>query len=501
MIYNYKYIRPFKGYKDMLDSLLDDNGDKTAFLYSSDPTNQNIISKKSYKSFYNDIASLCKKIRTDNITGNVAVIGPNSYCWCISYFALSLSNLSPVLIDKDLPASCIASQIIQCDVHHVFIDTSYNPKKSDELQTLLPSLLFYDLEKTDCLISKLPETFIPEQKNNETSISIFYTSGTSNKEKPVMVSQQGLCNAAWRGHNSYKMNVGEKSLLVLPLNHIFGFVAGLLWTLSAGGTVCIGLGLKSFTYDFKLFNPHICCLVPSLISLIGKLISKDNEFCGTNLKVIISGGAAGNFSINKFLSLNKINVLEGYGLTETCSGVAMEKHPLTGLSPCINVSFSIDDLTSEILVKSDSQMLGYYNDSTSTNAAFTKDGYIHTGDIGEIKNGFLYIYGRLNDIIVLSNGQKINPSQIENKLMKIEGIKDAVIIYRNNIIGCIIYPSLDDFFDIGNFEKYISKEIDKLNTQLPYYMQIASIKISESPLKRNAKGDIKKYLLDYKGDV
>ena len=148
----------------------------------------------------------------------------------------------------------------------------------------------------------------------------------------------------------------------------------------------------------------------------------------------------------------------------------------------------------EILVNGDNITRGYFEDETKTNQKII-DGWMHTGDLGKIDNeGFLYIYGRNNDIIVLSNGKKIFPEELEVKINRIDRVKESFIYEEKNKINAKIVYNQNDFKEMTYDEIYnaIMEDIKKLNDILPQYKKVNEIKITSDKLEKTVTGKIKR---------
>ncbi len=260
--------------------------------------------------------------------------------------------------------------------------------------------------------------------------------------------------------------------------------------------------------NMSVFKPDVMLMVPLMIETIYKKLASadasipknvlaDNVF-GGNLKIIFTGGAhLDPFYIDKFAEYG-VSVLEGYGMSE-CSPVISsntpEDHKAGSIGkPLSNVEIAFDN--GEILVKGSSVMKGYYKMPEET-AETLKDGWLHTGDKGYIDDdGFLFINGRVKNLIILSNGENISPEEIENKLALDMLVGEVIVTGENNGLTARIYPEQEVVAAKGLSEEEIKTALqaflDKYNKTQPTYRQITGLVIRKNPFIRSSTKKIKR---------
>ncbi len=187
---------------------------------------------------------------------------------------------------------------------------------------------------------------------------------------------------------------------------------------------------------------------------------------GGNLKAFISGGGALDYNVGVFLNSIGLPTLQGYGLTETSPVVSC--NPINDIRiDTVGPPFKGNDVKiaedGEILVKGENVMLGYWNNILETNNVI-KDGWLHTGDIGILEDGFLKITDRKKDILITPGGDNISPVKIESELTKIEFIEQALVYGDNKPFLVALIVINNNFKNIDN--KIIEAEIEKINKQL-----------------------------------
>ena len=229
---------------------------------------------------------------------------------------------------------------------------------------------------------------------------------------------------------------------LIPFTHVFGLIRNLLTGLYTGSKVYTTPDMKQLFKTIKIANPTILVLVPALAEIFLKLSKEVGMgILGNNLKVVIAGGA----HVSPYLTLefNKLGIhfCPGYGLTESANLVSGNPEPtykprsIGKFYP--NQQYKIVD--NELRIKGDNLMIKYYNDEEENKKAFDEEGYFRTGDLVHIdEEGFLYITGRIKEIIVLPNGENVSPAYIENKINELEEVQDSLVYDETNEYGVTI---------------------------------------------------------------
>lgn len=336
--------------------------------------------------------------------------------------------------------------------------------------------------------------------------TIIFTSGTTGKSKGVMLTQDNL--AANVLSVDYTTEPGSILLSVLPIHHAFCLVMDWLKGFSLGTTICINDSLLHMVKNMGVFKPQVMLMVPMMIETIYKRLASvdpaipkkavaDNVF-GGNLKIIFTGGAhLDPYYIGEFAEYG-VEVLEGYGMSE-CSPVISSNTPETHKAgsigkPLPNAEIKFEN--GEILVKGSSVMKGYYQMPEET-AETLKDGWLHTGDKGYMdEDGFLFINGRVKNLIILSNGENISPEEIENKLALDALVGEVIVTGEDNGLAARIYPDQDVVSAKGLDEEAIKTAlqafIDQYNKKQPTYRQITGLIIRKNPFIRSSTKKIKR---------
>ena len=283
------------------------------------------------------------------------------------------------------------------------------------------------------------------------------------------------------------------SLLVLPLHHAFGLVAGVYCEMMYGCTVCINRSLKSLDRDLLKYRPSHLFIVPLMAEQFRrKILGADlrssasagvREAFGGNLNLLVSGGAAIDDGLVRWFSALGIKLLNGYGITECGPVVAVNRNEQVvpgsvGLPLECN---AVRILDGEILVKGDNVMSGYYRMPEETEAAFT-DGWFRTGDLGRIdRSGALHITGRIKNLIILKNGENIPAESLEAKLAAIPGVAEVLVFARNDVIAAEIYPD-----PAGADTARIRERLARVNAGLPQNMNVTDVIFRDAPFPKTS---------------
>jgi len=343
---------------------------------------------------------------------------------------------------------------------------------------------------------------------------IIYTSGTQGNPKGVMLSHGGILNNCEGAQELLKTFISKKPkfLTWLPLSHSYEHTVQFV-QIVVGAKVFYAESIDKLIKNMSKCSPEIMTAVPRFyqnlyqkinasfnkatglrkflvnqtvhlgkkklnkkkLSLIEKLINfvcentvrkKVKSQFGGNLKTFISGGGALDKEIGSFLNAIGLPTLQGYGLTETSPVVScnpMEDVRVETVGPPFkgNLVKIADD--GEILVKGENVMLGYWKNNEETNKVL-KNGWLHTGDIGEFDGKFLKITDRKKDIIITTGGDNISPIKIENDLNKSDLIEQSLVYGDNKPYLVSLIVLSPEYTSISKEE--IQEEIEKINIKL-----------------------------------
>ncbi|MDI9497349.1 MAG: AMP-binding protein [Bacillota bacterium] len=387
-----------------------------------------------------------------------------------------------------------------------------------------------------------------DRKIDENALAILlFTSGTTQRSKGVMLSHRNICANLYQITGSLEIFPGERCLSVLPLHHTFETTAGMFAMLDNGACICFMDGLRYLANNLVEWKINLMIGVPLLFENIYKRVSdritesgkadlvrlmrpvgralanfgfKTNrklfksviDGLGGGLRLVVSGAAAIDAEIHQAFYDFGVMFTQGYGLTE-CSpvvsvGTVRNNVPGTVGPPLGDVRVRIDDSGSddgvgEILVQSESVMLGYFEDEDETSAVLTSDGWLRTGDMGRFdQHGCLVITGRTKSMIVLTNGKKAFPEEIEASLNDIPGVAESIVWGEMNARETIDLCAslrlersalpLEKRDDDEAVAAYLKTAIARINRDLPAYKAVRYFIFTEQDYIRTTTLKVKR---------
>jgi long-chain acyl-CoA synthetase len=468
------------------------------------------IRELSYGQLDEKIVGVRKGLFAQGFSGaHIAILGISSPEWVSAYMGVITGKNTAVPLDAALPPADLIELLIRAHAKGVFLDSKFaalavpikEQCKEIEKIWMLSGDEVEGTESLEALIESGKDVdSVPIPEEEDLSMIVF-TSGTTGKSKGVMLTQKNLYSNVEA--ILYKIDPGIVFMSVLPVHHAFCLVMDWLQGFMLGAVICINDSLLRMVKNMGVFKPDVMLMVPLMIETIYKRLKAAGDLppevvyqkvFGGKLKHVFTGGAhLEDFYIDEFEKFG-ILVLEGYGMSE-CSPVISSNrvHDYKKGSigkPLPNVEISFDN--GEILVRSTSVMKGYYDMAEETDTTL-KDGWLHTGDKGYIdEDGFLFINGRVKNLIILSNGENISPEEIEGKLALNPLISEIIITGEDNVLTARIYPEPELIKDKSEEEvkAALQKIIDDYNKQQPTYKQISRIVIRQNPFIKNSSRKI-----------
>ena len=491
----------------------------------------------------------------------VAVVGHNSYEWAVAHLSNLLGGIVSVPLDKGLQLGELESSLIRSRVQAIVFDEKLkdvikeikrNNKTSIKYYictSKIPDFLyFYDLlsnGRDD--IEKGYLEYVNHKVDSYKMSILLFTSGTTSKSKAVMLNQYGIAT------NVYDMQLVESfydddvNIAFLPYHHIFGST-GMLVMLASGVKTVFPDGLKYIQKNLVEYKVSVFVGVPVLIDKMHSTIIKELEkqgktklinfmikfsnalmklhidirrilfkplinALGGNMRFIISGGAPLDKKVAKWFNDIGIHLVQGYGLTETSPVISAEddtfiRYGSVGkIMKSVEVKIEDKDANGigEIVVKGPNVMLGYYNEPELTKEVL-ENGWFHTGDLGYIDaDGFLFITGRKKNLIVLKNGKKVFPEELEILINRLDGVEEsfvyglpdkedlnnvkvAVKIVYNEVAIKMKYPDINE----QELHDIFWTKIKEINKTLPMYKHIKHLDLSREPLVKTTTNKVKR---------
>ena len=556
-IYDYLKINDLK---DMLN--------KTGILYADKPAYKIKVEEGKYQIYtHKEVRDMINNLGTALINlglkgKRIAVIGENRYEWEIAYLSIVCGTGIVVPLDKSLPANELELLIERSDIEAIF----YTKKYSDIIQNIkyseknkLKHLISMDSDENSEGIYSQKELIregrkLIEEGNNEFLNAkidpkemeiMLFTSGTTSKSKVVALSHENICTNLMDIGSVLDVTQEDVFLSILPIHHVFECTVGFLFSLYKGAETVFCDGLRHIVENLNEYHVTVMACVPGIYERIFMMIRKKLEkqgkleeilkneekyknssmqkkkevfkeihnMLGGKIKLLISGAAALDKTIEEKYRLLGLNLVQGYGLTETSPVVAVgtnKNYKLGSIGKTVpSVEAKLvdvnDDGIGELVVRGSSVMLGYY-ENEKVNKKSLQDGWFYTGDLAKIdEEGYIFICGRKKSVIVLKNGKNIFPEEMENLVNKIEGIRESFIFGKiqsndeNNIkINVKIVFDRDVMKDVYKVEKdediykVLSKKIKEVNQTMPSYKAIRGMILTEEPLIKTTTNKIKR---------
>ena len=430
--------------------------------------NKKEIMERSYGELMENVVSTRKGLLAEGFEGkHIALIGTSSVEWIESYLGIITGCTTAVPLDAALPCEELIDLINRSDSEALFLSPKHRPyleaflANCPKLQKVwmlqeevedLPSGVYSINELRDMGKSAAEDASCPDA---EAIATIIFTSGTTGKSKGVMLTQNNVASNV----EAVKISAepGTAMLSVLPIHHAFCLVMDWLKGFSQGATICINDSLLHMVRNMSIFKPDIMLMVPMMIETIYKrLAAADPEIpkavlaekvFGGKLQTIFTGGAhLDPYYIDRFAEYG-VQILEGYGMSE-CSPVISnntpENHKPGSIGrPLENVEIRFEN--GEILVKGSSVMKGYYQMPDET-AETLKDGWLHTGDLGDIDDeGFIHLTGRKKDLIITAGGKNVSPGHLETTVMTSPVVAQCLVIGdRKPFVAALVTLDLED---------------------------------------------------------
>ncbi len=507
--------------KQMIKRRASETPDDIAFSY---PERKNIAAK-SCAEFNNNVDALGTYIYSLGLkNSHIAIIGENSYEWLVVFFAITNGGNVAVPIDKDLPPEEISLLVCQSDCKAVFVSAEYSDKAEKITNAdIIPMKDFADYINTGADLSVNDTSFISYEIDVDKLAAIFFTSGTTGHNKGVMLSQKNIISDINYASKSFLLS--GSSIALLPFHHTFGLITAVFKVFNYGYSSYINKSLKNIQRDLKQAEPQTTFLVPLFVETLYKQIwstakknNKDkllqrmmkisdillkigidkrrsffksvHEVFGGKLEYIICGGAYLDEKYIRDFESWGIRILNGYGITE-CSPVVSVNRNFYQKSGSVGMIIDGEQVRiatdCEIQVKGDNVMLGYYKDDAATQAVIS-DGWFSTGDLGHIKDNFIFITGRKKNLIILSNGENVSAEVLEEKIYKLPYIKETIVYGKENQIVAEVY--LDE--EIKDAAEKINDDIQKINRQLSSSYIISKVIIRDTEFPKTTTKKIKR---------
>ena len=491
----------------------------------------------------------------------IAIIGKNRYEWALTHLANMLGGIVSVPLDKDLQYDELENSLIRSKAECIVFDekladmvaeiekngktnlTEFICMSKIEGRTSVRELV----DRGEELLKQGKKDYLNAKIDENAMNILLFTSGTTSNSKAVMLSQKNIASNIYAMQRVEDMRSTDTNIAFLPFHHIFGSTC-MIMMLAQGIKTVFPDGLRYIKQNLNEYKVSLFVGVPVLIEAMYKTIMKEVDkqgktklikiamkisnflmkfhidvrrklfkqvldALGGELRLVISGGAPADPQVSKAFTNLGVNIIQGYGLTETAPVICAEtkvalRNGSVGV-PMINDTIEIvgpdKNGIGEIRVKGPNVMLGYYEMPEETNAVL-KDGWFYTGDLGYFdKDGFLFITGRNKNMIVLKNGKKVFPEELETLINRIDLVEESMVFGlpdekdKNDVMLSvkIVYNEEEakEKYE-GKTEKelyeIIWNKIKELNKTFPRYKHIQKMILTKEELIKTTTKKVKR---------
>jgi len=504
--------------------------------------------KVAYKELYERIRRWASGVRSLGLSrgDRLCIISENCVEWALLDWACQTLGLVVVPIYPTLPSDQACYIVGNCSAKVVVCGDAKQLQKFEALGGVRSMLLKGDAKSIEqiaseaALITDAEWDASIDQVTPEDVATIIYTSGTTGLPKGAMLAHRNFIwmNGAIAGN--FGVDENDVFLSFLPLSHVLERANGHFLPICLGATIAYSRSLASLASDILAVGPTILLCVPRFLEatmgrikesvkkegglklklfnltlaqgerrtrhrpaplwpLLNRIVgSKIRARLGGRMRFLVSGGAALPRHVYDFYTAFGLMVVQGYGLTETTSAFAVN-NPLRPIAvDTVGQIFNGVECKiaedGEIIVRGPGVMLGYFNEPAETDAALDKDGWFHTGDIGEFEGENLKITDRKKDLLVLGNGKNVAPQPIENRLRSSSLISEAVVL-GDGMDACValIVPDFGalrkelgehtdaQLIGLPEAQKAIKTEVDRINKTLASFEMVKRHALLDTP--------------------
>jgi len=557
-------FREIRDLKQMMESSVQLYGDKTAYLVKDRPGGPYL--PISYHQMKEDVDGLGTALIELGLKGKkIAVIGDNRYDWLVAHMAAVCGVGISVPLDKELPVDEVANLLRRSGADALIYSSKLERKVLQAMEQVsnVEYLISMDarehsdsvksmsqlIQRGQYLIAQGDRSFLNAEIDPDVMAILLFTSGTTGLAKGVMLSHKNICYNVYAMSQYVNVSEGHVALSILPMHHTYEQTCLQMTALYQGCPVAFCEGLKYITKNMAEAKATVTVAVPLIyesmhrkvwkkaqqsgkadkmrmginisrrlsrlpLNRATKKLFKDvHAALGGHMNTLIAGGAAIDPKVVEDFRAMGFNIFQGYGMTE-CSpiiAVNMDRYskpasvglPMPGT--LVKIVDQDENGIGEIVCKSDSVMLGYYENEEET-AKVLKDGWLYTGDYGYLdEDGFLYISGRKKNVIVTKNGKNIFPEEVEFYLGKSPYIAEVVVRGKDDektgetIVWAEIFPNMEAIReqmgsdpDQDELKSLMKREIDAANDQMSTYKRVKRFKLRDTEFEKTTTKKIKR---------
>ena len=556
-----------RSFRDLLNYAAETYGDKTAFIIKTKMARRGEEAEYrevSFTELSEDVMALGTAMLQLGLSGStVSLIGINSYNWVLGHLATVCGIGTIVPLDKGLPYVELRNSIEKSRSSVLIFDKEHAElaeriaEDGGCIRTFIcmddiPGYICFDsLLKTGReLIAGGNTYYLDIETDPEEARILIFTSGTTSSAKAVMLSQRNIMKNIYALELVEDIRRGDVNMAFLPYHHTFGSTGQFLM-LAVGATTVYCDGLKYVQKNLQEYGVSVFVGVPLIVESLYKKVmaavkkqGKEEKLnkgiklsnflrklgidkrrslfkdvlepLGGRLRLIVSGASALDPTVSKTLDAMGITVIQGYGMTECSPVIAAEN--LKTMSPGsiglaipgtdIEIDSPDENGVGELIVRSPSVMSGYFENEEATSAAL-KDGWLHTGDLAyKGKGGCIFLCGRSKNMIVLKNGKKVFPEEVEELIAALPYVRENIVYGEKRkegaddndlvMVAKIVYDPeyMRDFYRAETPEevhKIVGADIERINLRMPKYKSIIRWIVQTEEMIKTTTGKVKRF--------
>lgn len=505
--------------------MLKNHGSKTAISFGDQTF--------TYDHLFANIRHFAHEVKVEK-GEHCVIFSENNPQWVFAFYAIWMQQGVPVPVDFMATASEVSYILKDSEPSVIFCSKQTKPLLHEAVYNADIKAKIVVLDEQETVLSEAGDLQFPTFERDDTAVMI-YTSGTTGSPKGVMLSYKNLVqniDAVSKHIPIYRAD--SRVMVLLPLHHVFPLVGTLIIPFYLGAGIAISPSLSTDAILDTLQKNKITIIIgvprlyaaihkgiktkinqskvaSALFALAAKLKSKRfskkvfgavHQKFGGAVECLVSGGAALDPVVGGDFQTLGFEVLEGYGMSEAAPMITFTQpgRVRIGSPGQVVPGTQLKIVDGEITSSGDHIMKGYYKRPEET-ADVIKNGWLHTGDLGYVdKDGFLFITGRKKEIIILSNGKNVNPSEIENVLLESELIADCGVFYANDQLQLIVVPATDSIIteqEGQTVEEAIRQHVIKpFNENVSSYKKLHRIHFSSQELPRTRLGKLQRFKLE-----
>ena len=449
------------------------------------------VREVTYQEYAADIRRMVGYLRR-NLPGvqgrHIGLLARTGYPYAVAIFGCLLAGAVAVPLNSEKSWSQISAELAQADVDCLLADGSYQEREPDFAQYAGPVL---DIGAfAGC--TELAE--LTECRDQDALALILFTSDTTGRSKGVMLSQRNLfapMRLFTEPFDSIRQQFGLPedyqfaAFNVLPLFHVAALTSLISWSIS-GNAIHFCSDLRRFYRDLAAMPSDAMAVVPTLLKSIHHDVKKGKRARLGKLRLFTCGAAMYDPQMLADLIDQGFTIIQTYGLTETVGdgGWNSAQDPAHLSSVGLrdpDMEYRLED--GELCMKGEAVMLGYYKDPEGT-VAVLRDGWFHTGDLARMDaDGYIYLTGRKNNLMVLPSGENVSPEELEALLSRNPAVREVLVEQREGKICARISCR-------AGVQDQVRAFVTRTNRTLPLYKRITAVEFTREPLPRNALGKL-----------